>query len=1233
MLSGKKLSALMLVYPNHELSTTMKYYSHLKMALLVAPVLMGGGGSLDALTNAGLIFHFDAAEAVYSDAGVTPASDGDRVYQWGNQAALGGTASALQIEELKRPRLAASAVNGRPAIRFDRGESNLLVIDRETAPEAAPLLDTNVRTWTFVSRSLAPAAGQQWIAGMHFADGNEGYGDLNIIHATNGNVSANMRTKEDALVGIQGGGTFANEWIVMSVVWNGTSGALRLYVNGELRSSTTAAFRDLPAEWQWLVFGNRYTGVRPFEGEIAEFAVYNTELSDADRLANEAELAEKYGLGPHIAMPFRADFGSVRLINILGGLTGAEYEVGGLTEGISPFIDDDLTDQVVPAADGDGVRQWRNQSPLGEEIMALQTHASKRPAYVADALNGHPSVKFDRASGNVLVVEKSVGGSGIGTALDTNTISWTLVKKSDERTAGQQWLVGLHYEGRNAGFGDVNTILASNGNLGSNMRDNNDTLVSSGPNIAFENGEWHIVTMTLNAATGRFVQYIDGVETGSSDNAFLSGPLTWEWIVFGNRYNEIRPWSGEIAEFVMYNAELSDEDRLANERWLDAKYGLGVFESAEPPESLVTANQVLHFDAGAGVMTPDPEGTGGITSLPAELKGNYIIRTSNAQSDWGDDVYLAFEVSRPVTVYIANSPTTEPWWLSQNFGKTTMTVGTTDGSFDIWERNFDAGDYVILPGNGGGPGDHNYWVILSETPDSITPAPDYLLADQNGEWSQGRNYQQLTTDPSGQLHTSGLVTEVTNLNRENGFRIDVNFKVPQLQHEGENAYGLLLFGDLVYQPGGYAVAPDKGIRVEWLPRAAGGGSIFRLVDNATGQVLPGANASVSWQGSTPTRTNDWTAGDAQIGLHFWDSRASEVASYYFADDEEREILRMPDGLDPGFIMEGIRTQNDISNSSASFLDFMVVSGDPADGNPGVTVFVAWDIRASGFEPSWLINDFEKTDYFVRVSSDAEYHRLWAREYPDNSQVVLPGASFGGGPYPEGTDNYFVLLGDARPGLETTYWMEVDGVWEDNAWVLSAALTDGNGYSETVTATVASAFENQNVFGIAVQQPDQVDGGETPVTPIWQTYDFSMNYLMAPVAEGFAGWQEDNFTAEQLADPSISGPDATPAGDGVANLLKYALGFQAFENVTIGSMLETILDPEDRLVMSYIERTAIDDVEYIPEVSYDLVNWEAGTLEEILREPGAEGEENVTVRVTTGGSDRGFMRLRVEQTAN
>jgi hypothetical protein len=47
------------------------------------------------------------------------------------------------------------------------------------------------------------------------------------------------------------------------------------------------------------------------------------------------------------------------------------------------------------------------------------------------------------------------------------------------------------------------------------------------------------------------------------------------------------------------------------------------------------------------------------------------------------------------------------------------------------------------------------------------------------------------------------------------------------------------------------------------------------------------------------------------------------------------------------------------------------------------------------------------------------------------------------------------------------------------------------------------------------------------------------------ATTFAQWSTTQFNSTQLADPMVSGPLATPAGDGVSNLLKYAFNKPVF----------------------------------------------------------------------------------------
>src|SRR5690606_23081299 len=99
-----------------------------------------------------------------------------------------------------------------------------------------------------------------------------------------------------------------------------------------------------------------------------------------------------------------------------------------------------------------------------------------------------------------------------------------------------------------------------------------------------------------------------------------------------------------------------------------------------------------------------------------------------------------------------------------------------------------------------------------------------------------------------------------------------------------------------YGEGGFTLDPSKGIRAEWLPRQSGGGSTLRLLDQATGTVIAGPDATAAWNGEAPTRTSDWTAGDPQIDLIFWDSRSFPEPTPYFVGDNDKVIVRMPDGL-------------------------------------------------------------------------------------------------------------------------------------------------------------------------------------------------------------------------------------------------------------------------------------------------------------------------------------------------
>ncbi len=133
--------------------------------------------------------------------------------------------------------------------------------------------------------------------------------------------------------------------------------------------------------------------------------------------------------------------------------------------------------------------------------------------------------------------------------------------------------------------------------------------------------------------------------------------------------------------------------------------------------------------------------------------------------------------------------------------------------------------------------------------------------------------------------------------------------------------------------------------------------------------------------------------------------------------------------------------------------------------------------------------------------------------------------------------------------------------------------------------------------------------------------------------GFDLWRATSFTAAELANPAISGESAAPAGDGVANLLKYYFGLPA----------KTVAPPERlpqgalrlwqgglHLAMSYDHEKNVADVLCVPEVSPDLLGWYSGPTHTTNGPPQNLGDlEGLTAYDLTlaGSAARRFMRLR------
>lgn len=132
--------------------------------------------------------------------------------------------------------------------------------------------------------------------------------------------------------------------------------------------------------------------------------------------------------------------------------------------------------------------------------------------------------------------------------------------------------------------------------------------------------------------------------------------------------------------------------------------------------------------------------------------------------------------------------------------------------------------------------------------------------------------------------------------------------------------------------------------------------------------------------------------------------------------------------------------------------------------------------------------------------------------------------------------------------------------------------------------------------------------------------------IAVAVNSFASWQAANFSGAELDDPAISGAQANPAGDGLTNLLKYALGLDPHVATTAAPEFSL---SGDNWVFTYTRPASRPDLTYAVEVSSNLSNWVTTgvTLTHVLPDP-ESGPQTWRATYPRTSSAPVFVRLRV-----
>ena len=126
------------------------------------------------------------------------------------------------------------------------------------------------------------------------------------------------------------------------------------------------------------------------------------------------------------------------------------------------------------------------------------------------------------------------------------------------------------------------------------------------------------------------------------------------------------------------------------------------------------------------------------------------------------------------------------------------------------------------------------------------------------------------------------------------------------------------------------------------------------------------------------------------------------------------------------------------------------------------------------------------------------------------------------------------------------------------------------------------------------------------------------------------WRFGHFTVPELGNPAISGDLADGDGDGIPNLVEYALNLNP-KAVDVNALPTAYVNAGGFPTLSYNTAANATDIDYIVEISTDLVTWNAGPAylgAAQLADGGATTATIVSSPNTITAQPRQYLRLRM-----
>ncbi len=476
-----------------------------------------------------------------------------KVSTWHDQSGNGN--DAVQSNESRQPQFLAGALNGIPVIHFDGTDDRLALTGSTTMSRISLFLVFKIDSGLVGNPTSNPQPYYPITFGTFDITG-KGYGlSMRNWFSENSPNIIDPFVGEESYVQAESPNIAAyDQWKVLSVVtdqtmWNTTvrSNGVDAVITPEGTSNTPLSVPlGVPEGYTGLGGADNVPhGQLIFKGDIAEVVVYDTVLSESDRLAVENYLADKY----KISIP---------------------------TDGLQLWL---KADEGVDTLNGT-VNTWHDQSGNGND--AVQSNESRQPQFLAGALNSEPVLHFDGIDDHL-----SLTGS-----TTMSRISLFVVFKIDSGLVGNPNSDPLPY---------YPIVLSEYGLSMRNFFSNNSPDIidpfigeeswvqAEASNIAAYD-QWKVLSVVTNQNMWSTTLRSNGVDAVITPEGTSNLPLSTtlgrtdgsdgiggaDNVPAGHLI-----FKGDIAEVVVYDTVLSESERLAVENYLADKYNISVTTGIE----------------------------------------------------------------------------------------------------------------------------------------------------------------------------------------------------------------------------------------------------------------------------------------------------------------------------------------------------------------------------------------------------------------------------------------------------------------------------------------------------------------------------------------------------------------------------------------------------------------------------------------------------------------------------